>query len=273
MANIAKLIYDWQNLIGAFLGAAAPIFFWFYMEFHNKRKKRFEDLDYLKRVIATSISTVESAYMNATNFTDNVLEEFIMHVRECYDVKSYAAHTISLPQFYIHTINEDIAKINIDNLYLEDKIATALMSSRDFVMMVDDYRNELKSIIDDNKLVVINHLNPPRGQCTELIFEIEEYRDDMKKVFIGQGIPQFLKSLFTAYVTIDIMTLVEQRWKFRLVLRLKSLSKRERYRTYREKFYENYIETRTKEAIKEFNKRLSTKRRKNKRKIHMINLD
>ena len=70
-----QLIYKWQALIGALVGAAAPISLWFLKELYERRKNRKDNLYRLEKLLVYNINNVVDARNTIYNFIENKLKD------------------------------------------------------------------------------------------------------------------------------------------------------------------------------------------------------
>jgi hypothetical protein len=254
-------IRDWQVLVGAFLGAAVPILFWLFIEIYNNYKQQKEDLYYLEKTLAVSISTVGEVQLIIRNFTDNRLKRLIRHVKESSRAKVYSIDETFFPLFYVHTVSEDINKINTKSAYLDDKISRVSMMSKDFAMIIDNLRSQFTGLVENNRQVIVSKSISPEAQCANYLRNIREFRDVVEKDLYNQDVKSYLKTLVSSRIAVNnYRGLGFFHWKYKFSPSFKYFKDKEAMNTYNDEMFERidqFFEEKNREEFKKVEKQLS----------------
>lgn len=228
-----KIIHDWQDLIGAFLGVIFPIFFWLVIEYYNNRKKKIENFYYLEKTLINSMNTAAEANKVIKDFIDNRLEEIIECTEDCSKNKRYSIATSYFPSFYIHTIDKDITNVHTGSGYIDNEIAKVFMMSNDFVKIIDDLGGQFKNTIEDNKLIATNKLNGPEVQCRDYVENIRHFREVIDRELIDRNIPEYLRFLVCARTALHSYNELGFRWKYKFAPNFKFFKNKKEYKDFK----------------------------------------
>lgn len=232
-------IYAWQVLFGAFLGAAAPILFWIFLEIYNDNKQQREDLYYLEKTLAVSIDTVGEVQRIIRKFTDNRLKRLVCHVEECSQAEVYSIDETFFPLFYVHTVSEGINKINTKSGYLDDKISRVSMMSKDFAMIVDNLRSQFENLVENNRQVIVSKSISPEAQCANYLRNIKEFRDVVEKYLYHQDVKLYLETLVSSRIAVNnYRELGFFRWQYKFSPSFKYFKNKKTLKKYNDEMFE-----------------------------------
>lgn len=261
MNDFWNTLDNWQILVGAFLGAATPILFWVIIEIYDGYKKQKEDLYYLEKTLAVSINTVGEVQRIIRNFNDDRLKRLIRHVKESSCAGVYSIDETFFPLFYVHTVSEDINKINTKSGYLDDKISRVSMMSKDFAMIIDNLRSQFKSLVENNRQVIVSKSIPPEAQCTNYLRNIREFKDIMEKDLYNQDVKLYLKTLVSSRIAVNnYRGLGFFQWKYKFSPSFKYFKNKKALNTYNDEMFERidkFFEEKNREEFEKVEKQLA----------------
>lgn len=213
--TLISILKNWQNLLGAFLGAAIPISFWFYIEWYRKRKKFKEGLYYLEKLLVYNINAVGESHRTIKDFIKNRLVELIDRIDQATVEKRYAVHTAFLPLFSYPT-DENLFSINTNSGYLDNKLLQIFGMTKDFSLAIDDLRNQFSSTVELNYKLAFGKLNGPVPQNNEYKKNIEEFIKVVERDLFGKNEKIYIKALVSTRVAVSkIRDIGLQRWRIK----------------------------------------------------------
>ena len=198
-SEFIDILKNWQNLAGAFLGAAAPISFWFYIERNRKQRKFKEDLYYLEKLLTYNINIVTQNHKTIKDFIEKRLVELINRIDQTTGERKYALHTAFLPLFS-HPTDENLFNINTNSGYLDNKLLQISAMTKDFSLAIDDLRNQFSSTVAVNFKLAVNKLNSPVAQNNEYKRNIEEFIKAVKRDLFEKNEKFYIEALVSARV-------------------------------------------------------------------------
>ena len=206
---------NWQNLAGAFLGAATPISFWFFVEWNRKRKKSKEDLYYLEKLLIYDINAVIENHRTIKYFIEKRLTELISRINQATREGKYGVHTAFFPLFS-HPADENLFNINTGSSYLDNKLLQISGMTKDFSFAIDDLRNQFSSTVALNYKIAFDKLNAPVPQNNEYKRNIEGFIKIIKNVLFEKNEKTYMRVLVNALVAVNtIMDMGIIRWRFK----------------------------------------------------------
>ncbi|MFA5997116.1 MAG: hypothetical protein WC791_01350 [Candidatus Paceibacterota bacterium] len=195
--NTYKFLYDWQQLIGAFLGPFLAIIFSslsFYITWLIGKWRRYRETFRKIEVHTTyAMNSTVSMQDKLTSFV-NQAKKLVADIRGITNPNEFALHTINFPALgEIHLFSE-APDIGVRSYFLHNKLLWAHSSTKDLNSILGTFSDGWSHIINlNNRLIDLTKDTPnptfQRGQYAENIEifckEIERFsNDDLSKNLI-----------------------------------------------------------------------------------------
>ena len=245
-------ILKWQGLIGAFMGAVAPLLLWFFIKFLEKREKYKDDLYYLERTLVSAINNVIDTEETIKNFLDNKLIELLNNIEDRIKENIYSVDIAFLPLFYIFTINESFLNFKTGSGYLDNKIDQIIQMSNNFASNVNDLRKQFGDTIEMNKNMAFYRLNPSSAQNNMYKTNIENFKKTVEGELLEKNINSYLRLLVSARVVAKKISKIGIiRWRFRFSPNFRFFKNREEFEKFQQdemfdridKFFSKEVDT------------------------------
>lgn len=250
-------IYKWQALIGAFLGAMSPFLLWWFTDIIKKRKKHFDNLYYLERLLVDQINNVLDADKTIRNFIDTKINDLIENVKKN-NTNSFSADSAFFPLFSTIPLNNDIHKTSTNSGYIDNKIAKSHQLSNDMPWMIEDMRKQFSSTIELNKEIAFKKLNPPETQKEEFVQNLIRYKEVLIRDILETNFPVFIKVLTQTLVAIiEFKKMGKLKWRLKFDPRYRFFISKNKYLESRKTLFdeiEEHFKIPVKEKMAEFNR-------------------
>lgn len=211
-----KFLFDWQSLIGACIGAATPLFFWFFVQWFKSSKKYKENLYYLTRLLVYKINMVNQAQRTIKHFTGGRLTKLISNIDEASKKNKYCLDTVFFPLFTTDSGEQNLLKIHTKSGYLDNLLAQIFNMSNDFTLSIDDIRAQYQYTLEINKEMAINKKNPAQFQNGVYKKNIQDFIEFINKDFIGKNLKVYIHTLASALIiTTEIYNIGIIRWRMK----------------------------------------------------------
>ncbi len=215
--TISGFSYKWQTLVGAFIGALTPVTFWFFVKWYQNRSQYKENLFYLEKIFVLHINNLNDIQTTLEQFIEGKLNPLIALIEERTAQGGYSTDRTFFPLFFTGLIDNDLLKINSKSGYLENKIVQSLKMSKDFVLSIEDIRNQFKDVIHQYNELAIRKINPFHLHNEAYKTAMEEFRRVLHDEIFGINIKIFMKQLIitrAAFNNIKSLGLIRWRFKF-----------------------------------------------------------
>lgn len=209
-----QFIFDWQQLIGAFIGAITPLSLWFFYQWEQKRRKHKKDLYYLEKTLVYNINNVIDARTTIRIFIDK-LDQLIKNIDSNDDLQ-YSVDTAFFPLFHASPIDENLLKISSGSGYLDNRIVQLLRMGKDYALAINDARNQFRETIKMNKEMAFYKLNAPGPQKKLYKQNINDFIEAIEKDFFKKNTKIYLKKLVSTRVVLnEIRNKGIMKWRFK----------------------------------------------------------
>ncbi|GEM_PF-993517 len=256
---IKKLLFDWQQLTGAIIGASAPFVLWWIVEKYQQRKLKRENLDYLERLIVDQINMIIEIERVIRTFIDNRLGELIKNINANPD-NAYSVNRSFFPLFSVRVMSENIHGISTRSNYLDNKLAQAYAMSKDLPHIIDDTRQQFTNTIELNEKIAFMKVNPPQAQKQSYLENIKNFRVSLSDDMIDKNIPIYLKTLVQAQVALsEFRKMGFLLWRIKFDPKFRFFWKHETFNKAKEDSYnkiESFFEPRVDKILNEISKRM-----------------
>lgn len=254
---LIKIVYKWQDLIGAIIGASAAFLLWWFAEKYQQHRKRKQDLYYLHRIIADQINNLMDIRDTIKKFVEEKLH-YLIDTPRLEKETQYSVDIAFFPLFSAHPLSDDIHTRSTGSAYVDNKLARAYKTSKDLPHVIDDLRQQFKETLNFNKEISFNKLNPAGEQRNNYLGHLKEYRKVLRSEMLEQNIPTFLKILTEALVSISELREVGLlRWKLKFDTRYRFYLNKSKQKIASEKTFEEiekYFESKVSEQLKNLDK-------------------
>ncbi len=246
---LRDFLYEWQTLIGAFLGAATPISLWFLTEWYQSREKQKEHLYRLEKFLVYSINNAIDAHETTKYFIENRLMELINNINERTKNDIYSVDTAFLPLLSMHNIDENLLNINTGSNYIDNELFQVFKMSKDFAIGIDDLRQQFMNTIQVNREMSFKKLNSPKIQNEAYKINIQDFINTVNRDFFDKNVKIYIQSLVSTRVglnTLRDMGII--RWQIKFGPDFKYFKNKQNLK----KFYDNtheHINTFLKEKV------------------------
>jgi hypothetical protein len=251
------LLHEWQDLIGAILGASAAFFVWYFAEKYKQRREFNEKLYYIHRLLIDQINSVIDTQETIERFLDQKLGFLIDHQR-IEGENEYSVDTAFFPLFSTRGLNSDIHRESSGSAYIDNKMMWAYKISQDLPLMIEDLRGQFHETLKFNKEICFNKLNSPKLQRGIYLSQLSQYREVLKREVLGHNVPTFLKVLTEALVPlVELREIGLLRWNLRFGGHFKYFKNKDDFSRFRKNGYdrlENFFEAKVKEQLTSFQK-------------------
>lgn len=211
------LIYKWQDLLGAIIGAGVPISFWFFIEWYQRNQKRAEHLMLLQKMLVNAVNNVEDTKRTIEMFRDKKLNVLIKNIDLRTKQNSYSIDTIFFPLLHSETISERVLDVTIQSSYLQNKIVRLVPMSKDFAVTIDDARRQFDSVIDMHKQMLFQKMNPLVGVHNESYKQsMIGFRKFITDEFLNTNLRIYSNHLMISLMAVKLMTQWGF-WRWRLI--------------------------------------------------------
>lgn len=221
MDKIISVIFQWQTLVGSFIGVIAPLLVLFLIEKYKKKRETKDYLYYLERMVVDQINLIIDIKTSINIFIVRI-NTLIKNIDEN-QKDAYSADTIFFPLFSARQLPDSINNKSSGSGYIDNKIAKAYSLSMDLPYIIDDLRLQLKETLEMNNRIVFNKLNSAEVQKEQYKRNILEYKRILEDDFLDKNIPLFLEKFVEVLVAIRKKEKIspiswklkfDPRWKF-----------------------------------------------------------
>ncbi|MBU1557552.1 hypothetical protein KKC45_01165 [Patescibacteria group bacterium] len=199
--DIKSIIFNWQTLLGAVIGASAPFLLWWFTEVFIRRRRNKEDLYYLEKVVVDQINLLSDIEMTIERFLTLKVKELINNINDT-PPESYSADTAFFPLFSTRPLPYDVVRKSSGSGYLDNKIAKAFSLSEDFPHIIKDLRHQFEDTLNRNEKMAFNKLNSPEVQKEQFKINVQVYEKVVREDMLGKNIPMYFKKLTETLVAI-----------------------------------------------------------------------
>ena len=250
-----ELLYEWQTLIGAFLGAATPISLLFLTEWYKKRKEHKEHLYRLEKFLVYCINDTIDSSLTIKKFVDDRLTELIDNINERTKNGIYSVDAAFFPLTSRHSIDEAFFDVDTGSGYLDNKLLQVLKTSKDFATAIDDARQQFTNTIQVNRDMSFGKLNPAKIQNEAYKTNIQDFMKMMKRDLTDNNTKIYMRILLSARVELNALRDIGViRWRLKFEAHFKYFRNRQDLKRYFDNTYERIDKFFEKEIDTEFKK-------------------
>ncbi len=250
-----ETIFLWQDLVGAIIGAATPLFFWLFIELYRNYKKHRDDLYYLEKLLVLTINNLIDSRKTIKHFIDVRLVSLQKQIDEESAHGRYCVSMAFLPLFVIHSFDESALELKIKSGYIDNQLNRIVALSKDYVIAIDDLREQYKQTYLIQKEIAFSKLNPAVPQNNSYKANIEEFRKIVKEAIFEKNMKAYIKLLVT---TREAVNFIRRKhiflWKLKFTASFKYFRNKKQFKDYKENLVieiENFLKEDIEKGIAE----------------------
>lgn len=233
-----QFIDKWQALIGALVGAAAPISLWFLKELYRRHKNHKDNLYRFEKSLVHDINNVVDARNTIYNFIEDKLGELIKHIRQNNN-DVYSIDVAFFPLFTVHSIDENIVSLNTGSGYLDNEIIRIFKMSNDFASAIDDLRQQFAYTAETSRNIAFMKLVSPVDQKDQYVQNIEAFREAVRRDLFDKNVKIYIRTLVSTRTGINFLRDIGIfRWQFKFSSRYRYFKNRQELKKFDEEIYE-----------------------------------
>ncbi len=218
---LIAFLYQWQDLLGAMLGAFAAFMVWFISEVHRRYQRRQEYMVFLHRSIVDQANLILDSERTIKDFITNKLSVLLAEPRDEGE-GTYTVDRAFFPLFSTRNMSEKVLEMSTLSGYLDNKVMRAYSLSQDFPHIIDDIKRQFEDTLHLNKEMAFGKLNPPAIQRQHYLIGLASYRESVRADMLSRNFPVFIKLLVECLISIEEMQrLGVLRWRFKFDPRYK----------------------------------------------------
>ncbi len=253
LESIINLFYSWQALIGSFIGAAAPLVIWFFIQRHENIKKRKDNLYYLERLLVFNINLVGDTYRTVNKFINENLQFLMDNVQSHIIDKKYSLDGTFFPLFLSKFVDKNMLRLNTGSSYLDNKLNQVQHMSENFSAGINDLRYQFRELVNNNRVMVVEKMNDPDVQSYIYKKNLEEFVAATRRDLLEINIISYLKFLIKVRAAaIFYKKIGNLKWQMKFSPRYRFFLSRKKYEESLDSIHDNIDKYFDEEAEKEF---------------------
>ncbi len=209
-------IKEWQDLIGAFIGAFSAFALWWIAGKYTRHIERKDDVYFIQKAIVDQMNTLLETKRTLSLFIDDKLTKFLLdEEKETNSV--YLLDMAFFPLFSTRPLGEEFQKKTTGSGFIDNKILRAYAVSQDLPHIIEDMRKQFDSTLNLNKEMVFNKFNSPTVQKALYLKHLGSYKENAVSQMMNNNIPIFLKVLTECLVAVEELRdngILKWKWKF-----------------------------------------------------------
>ncbi len=203
--QIGTFLNQWQTLIGAMIGAAIPVFFYFLTKWYERYAQHKEDILLLEKTLVQQINNILDVEDAIKKFLSKRLDFLIQSIDKDTAASKYSANLAFYPLFAINSLTENIYKIKVESGYIHNKLSHLFRISQDIKLSIEDSRRQFENTLQRNDVIAFNKLNSPEIQNNVHKENIKNFKEMVNDNLLNKNIPIFLKQLIHTTAALRVM--------------------------------------------------------------------
>jgi hypothetical protein len=256
MESFVSFLREWQDLIGAIIGASLPFAFWFITNYILNKQKHKNDLLYLEKMVVSNMNNVLDIEIIISEFITKKLLTLEKNIPQRTSGNSYSIDAAFFPQFAGHISDENYLKTTSKSGFLDNKLLYIYKMSENFTHSLNDFRGQFQQTIQSNTEMAIAKINPMKIQNEMYLRNIQSFRNAVQDELLNNNIPVYLKLLTTAYVTLsEINKRGIRSWRLKFSPSFKYFKTNNQLKEYKDSAFERieaYIEPLVEDQLTKF---------------------
>src|SRR3989344_5595782 len=120
--SVIDQIHKWQEFLGAFIGAATPIFFWFYIKWNEANQQIKKNHYTIEKILTYHINEVLDTQATFKRFITTKLVKLIQQIYTLTKEKKYCISRVYLPLFNLSSFDDIILTLETRSSYLDNQM-------------------------------------------------------------------------------------------------------------------------------------------------------
>ncbi len=253
-----KFLFDWQSLIGAFVGASLPLFFWFFTEWYKNKKLQKQNLILTEKFLVHNINNFVDNRKTVKKFIEVKLKKLINIISERTKNDVYSLDIAFFPLFSLNSPDQKIFEIIPQSDYVNNKILQAFRLSHDFEAMIKDARKQFAHTVDINREMASGKLNSPSVQNSVYADNIRGFIDFTNKELIENNMDIYLEVLVSALISVrSLRNMGTFRWRLKFSSKFRYFCNKKEQKKFDEETYdriESFLKPQIDDQISEIEK-------------------
>lgn len=205
---------NWQELLGSFLGAFAPLLLFFIAIKQEDKRKNKEHLLLLEKNIISAINNLSDIDRMLHRFVSVQLRQYKDKVLEDDRNGRYSVGQTFVPFSLTFTLDKDLIKNTTHSTYLENLILDIVMTSNELPIILQDIGRQFDRAIAFNIQVGLMRLTSTTQHNKTLFENISNFENFLSEQTFGVNIPVYLRKLVSSQIALQEMTtLGVKKWK------------------------------------------------------------
>ncbi len=214
LRSVYDFIYDWQQLIGAFLGALTPIALFLINEKYQKKQKKKAHLLLLEKSIILAINNLSDIDNMLHRFNSNQLTVAKQRIANESLKNQYSVGQIFIPLTATFSFSDELMNETTDSNYIENLKMDVYATSKELPILLQDLNRQFDRNINLNTQISIAKLNDPKMQNTVFLSNITDFEKYLYAEVFGHNIPVYLRKLVTLLIALKKMnSLGLKKWR------------------------------------------------------------
>lgn len=223
--GVWNFLYGWQELLGAFIGAATPITI-FIVQQRIEEKKRIQKeqaheakrkSDFfllLEKNLASAINNLSSIDQMLHRVQDVTLKKLRMRIAEDDAENNYSVGRAFIPMSAVFSLDKEILKESTGSSYIENAIMDCISTSHEMPHLLADISRQFDSTIAMNTQLGLMRVNDPHTHNAKFLDNLNEFEHELLFQAFGHNIPIYLRKLISALIALRSMnTWGLQKWQ------------------------------------------------------------
>jgi len=212
--SLYSWMYNWQQLIGAFLGALTPIALFLANEKHQKKQKKKAHLLLLEKSIVLAINNLCDIDNMLHRFISNQLYVAKQRIAQETANNQYSAGQLFVPLSSTFSFSKELMDETTDSSYLENLKLDVYATSKELPLLLKDLDRQFERTISLNTQMSIAKLIEPEKQNNIFLINLTEFEKYLHSEVFGHNIPVYLRKLASTLIALKKMNeLGLTKWK------------------------------------------------------------
>lgn len=200
-----KQIHYWQELIGAFIGAATPIGWYVWQQKREQSKKHKDYLVLLEKNLVLAINNLADIDKMLHQFMSGNFSRFKQRVYDENNAGRHSAGQTFVPLSASFVLDKDLLKESTESNYLDNLILETIALSHELPQVLGDINRQFDRTISLNAQIGMMKLNAPKSHNAIFLENLREFESFIWDQIFGNNIPVYLKTLMSARVALQQM--------------------------------------------------------------------
>lgn len=198
-------LYNWQQLVGSFLGAITPIGLFLINEEYQRRKKQKDHLLLLEKSLISAINNLADIDKMLHSFFDESLEKVKNKVTEDDKAGLYSVGQAFVPLSSTFSFDREILKETTNSSYLENLKLDVFSTSHELPLLLQDIGRQFDRTITLNTQLGIGKLNSANMHNKMFLENLGEFNGFLSQQTFGHNIPVYLRKLVSTLIPLQKM--------------------------------------------------------------------